>query len=691
VIVLVAEAQPARLRELVLALLDLDAGLRVCVKAPALLDVPAGATVLLRLRAQDSTWLNYTRPIFSERAWRVVLWDEDGVTAAIKEQAPDFFDWISHVVACSPGVPGFAVRGLRTAPRFPGVVWRGQDFERALAAADPDAVSTALSARAPYAELVAAAREAMGWLVCRDMASERDLVRLRWALAETGRVARCVLVEPTVDAPGWWPVSDEFASWDEMLQAIGGNEPAAAAFVAALLEREPGTGELAGELLDAGVSLAELATELRELDDPGAALARLANRRGLIAPDDVIERRAAPAVLRALDHDAEFEHARTQRAAKVTAALAIWCADSGQLDDWSLDDVDVWAWAGMAPAEVLALTVERPPHWTSVYWLEATLGTEQPSPAAVAWAQELDFADVAAHWENVYGLGHAEPVAQRRQDEPASTVSERRAQIRTLTKAWARTQARNQARLMTAVLRNVLGEQDGGRRLVELAGLLGDRGQHQEAEKLLRQALAILETSLGAEHPDVAAVLDGLAKVLKAQGRYDEAESLWRRAIAIGDQAGAAVHPASGNELRIGDLQQSPNGSIRSLQRERDLAVQVGRDLRVLASSNELGDMEMAAGNFDAARAHYSAGLDLATKLAAMEPGDAEAQRDLLASELRLARLEIRAQQQAEARRPLDAARVALERLDAAGSLRGDALLEKYRQDIIAIERELSP
>lgn len=726
-IVLVTEAQPARLRELVLALLDMDdrgAGLHICTKASPLLDVPLGATVVLRLRAEDNTWLNYTRPIFAERQWRAVLWDEDGATLDIKATAPDFFDWISHVVECPGGVPGFAVRGLQSAPPFPGVIWRGAGFARALAAAAPDAGTTALSARAPYAEMVATARQAPGWLVYRDLASARDLVRLRWALAESGRSARCALIEPTVKAPGWWPVSDAFATWEQMLDEIGGDDAAAAALVAALLEREPGTGALAGALRQAGTGLDEIAVELRSAADPGAALARMAHARGLIRAEDVIERSAAPAVLRGLDHDATIEQARAQLGASVHAALAAWRA--GRADEWSLAEAAMSSWAATAPADVPALPAERPERWSSVYWLEATLGQRQPAPAALAWAQELAHADVVAHWEQAYGHGRSEASTQQQEDE----MDMQRARV-------------NEGGMAAQRL-----QRDHARRLTDLADLLRQQGRHDEAERLARQALDVVEASVGAEHPDVATVLDVLARVLASWGRYNEAVDVLRRAVAITEQVLGPAHPAAAARRRslapletriaarsavsaqapragepapsmvshkngggadvLARLDEDSRAAVHTLLLEQsreyyekilELALRLveanpenaewQRDLSI--AYGELGDVEMAAGNLNAARARFDGAMTVIGKLVTLAPHDARYQCDLFAARLRLAQLDATEQQFAQARSHLDTARSVLARLDAAGLLRGDAQLDEYRQRMIDLERKLPP
>jgi hypothetical protein len=59
------------------------------------------------------------------------------------------------------------------------------------------------------------------------------------------------------------------------------------------------------------------------------------------------------------------------------------------------------------------------------------------------------------------------------------------------------------------------------------------RGDHAGAERLLRQALALQETTVGAQHPDVARTLNNLAIVCEMNGKLDDAEACYRRAYAI--------------------------------------------------------------------------------------------------------------------------------------------------------------
>ncbi len=69
--------------------------------------------------------------------------------------------------------------------------------------------------------------------------------------------------------------------------------------------------------------------------------------------------------------------------------------------------------------------------------------------------------------------------------------------------------------------------------LNNLAGLYETQGRLAEAESLYKRSLAIRETALGPDHPDVVLSLVSLASMYQAQGRYAEAEPLNRHSLAI--------------------------------------------------------------------------------------------------------------------------------------------------------------
>ena len=79
--------------------------------------------------------------------------------------------------------------------------------------------------------------------------------------------------------------------------------------------------------------------------------------------------------------------------------------------------------------------------------------------------------------------------------------------------------------------------------LEQEAQLYHAQGRYAEAEPLFRRSLAIAESALGPDHPDVATSLNNLAGLYRAQGRYAEAEPLFRRSLAIAEKALRPDHP----------------------------------------------------------------------------------------------------------------------------------------------------
>ena len=69
--------------------------------------------------------------------------------------------------------------------------------------------------------------------------------------------------------------------------------------------------------------------------------------------------------------------------------------------------------------------------------------------------------------------------------------------------------------------------------LHNLASLLVDRGNLDEAERLARRSLALYEKTLGPEDLETAGSLRLCARIARLRGRYDEADALAQRVLAI--------------------------------------------------------------------------------------------------------------------------------------------------------------
>jgi len=91
----------------------------------------------------------------------------------------------------------------------------------------------------------------------------------------------------------------------------------------------------------------------------------------------------------------------------------------------------------------------------------------------------------------------------------------------------------------------ILGESD--RRLVSILYQLWEvyRRQHDftKAEPYFWRALPIWEKSVGAEHPEMATSLTGLARLYQAKHEYQKAEPLVKQALKIREKAFGMDHP----------------------------------------------------------------------------------------------------------------------------------------------------
>ncbi len=96
-----------------------------------------------------------------------------------------------------------------------------------------------------------------------------------------------------------------------------------------------------------------------------------------------------------------------------------------------------------------------------------------------------------------------------------------------------------------AIVRRVYGKEHPhvAASLNNLALVLEDLGEYEEARRLFEQALAIVRRVYGKEHPHVALSLNNLAEVLAALGEYEEARRLFEQALAIVRKTLPAGHP----------------------------------------------------------------------------------------------------------------------------------------------------
>jgi tetratricopeptide (TPR) repeat protein len=521
-------ARPERLGELVRTLLPLAPDLEVHTEAPQLVEVRPGSTLVLVPRAEDADWLNINRPLFASRALRVVLFCTSEVTVALSRGAVDFLDWVSLRLECPTGPAPFAVAGLRCAlaARVPGIVWTGGDLEASFHAARPHRTLRRVSATKPYEELVAEAKTGGrgDWLAWTEVDGEFRLRRVRWALAETRRRTRAILVEPAVRSPGWWEVHGRVAELSEArerLRKAGAEQPGR---LAALVDLEPESIELLSGLLARGLDARPLEEELRKGGDPGAIVGRLASEHGVVTQRELVHGRAPSPALRAFA--AERARMRLLQEAELDAI------EQRLSQGEQLDAEDTAWWAGRAPSNREYL---KP------------IGRRGELAEVLLRGQPL----TGGTWERIASI------ALDAGDTDVAHTWARRAMEADPTKWAVLSQAlRSQGRYSEAesLLRRQFqnartSDTARGWVLHELAGVLIRQGQYAEAERLLRQSLVIKKQAPGTDHPAYSASLHELASVLERQGQYVEAEQLLRQSLSIDEQALGTDHPAYGASL----------------------------------------------------------------------------------------------------------------------------------------------
>jgi len=79
--------------------------------------------------------------------------------------------------------------------------------------------------------------------------------------------------------------------------------------------------------------------------------------------------------------------------------------------------------------------------------------------------------------------------------------------------------------------------------MIDAAQQAAAAGDYDAAERLLRDAVATQEATLGSSHPDLATTLNNLAFVCERTGKVDEAERGYRRAHAIAVASLSPGHP----------------------------------------------------------------------------------------------------------------------------------------------------
>lgn len=154
-----------------------------------------------------------------------------------------------------------------------------------------------------------------------------------------------------------------------------------------------------------------------------------------------------------------------------------------------------------------------------------------------------------------------------------------------------------------------------------LAVLLLQQGRLDEAEQHFRRSFALIETSLGREHPSTGRTAANLAALLVETNRPDEAEGLLRRALAIAENQPRQDPVALGiiHDNLAGAL--SASGKLDEVRQhhERALALFEGAlptlHPRLATARNNLGRHLLDIGDYAAAERELRTALSLAEEI----------------------------------------------------------------------------
>lgn len=521
---MIRDAQPARLRELVEMLEEIEEGFSFTTRADELAEIPPGGLVLLAVRDLDLDWLNLNRPLFAQRHLRAVLWADPSVSAILRSSAPDLHDWVSHFVRCPPGVPSFALEGLRVGLGWwPGVAWHGEGLDMALELVgihDHLTLSPSDEFQTLITSLSASGSRPIRWV---DVGTSHDVWRIRWALGWARHHGPNVLDNPVVAPPGWFEVRDhQLGVFDaaKQLHQVGIPDSCKAA---ARIELEPGP-------------IQELATRTSPLD--GSAL-----------DDEILTRvallRAAAHVQRPLhDNEAVLKTRRQlvrrlRRATKPATSrfeLALFASEERDVRKWpSWESFRLAIWtiehalrtgADTKEKQTILRLMERMEQDDILDFLAGrgwdydTIGAREPSKATVLDLDlELDDTTNALDPDSAPFLGE-----ELGWDAPVAV----RALARTILAMIERNEIETMAKVIADALDTAssqLGEEDPDFGIVaRVVGIgLGMVGEYPRASEMLAHARDILPEAW--ELRD--AVSAELAMVYALRGRFIEAlESL---------------------------------------------------------------------------------------------------------------------------------------------------------------------
>ncbi len=572
--IVVRGADDGCLGTVVRALLPSAASLGVHLDPQALAQVPLGSLQILRPKADDASWLPQALAHAAARELRLVLWLTEGVSADPDELlGATAFDCPTHPA-------GHGVQGMHAGAHGPGVEWLGGPLSPTLEAAHPERAIRWVTASASYDELLASVAAAGDdWACWTDVDGQFTLRRLRWALAESGRWGRSVLVEPEISSPGWWPVHAQLAPLDQSIERLAQAGAVQPGRLAALAGLELEGVDLVEVLLATEAPEAELEAAMLGAVDPGAALARLGRSRGLFTDDDVVNRLVAPPIQRAFGADQAIGALRTERFSRIGEQVL----DS---EDVPMDLLGSWATttALPIPAKVLDWSTGQATAWLVEAALRHGPETADDWRAIADAAIRMGDAHVAARWADTA------LACEQDDDITRSRCLYTRARADYRLGAYADSETRLRSAL--EIQERMLGpdHHEVSRTLHALGQALNRLERYPQALAIYNRTRDIEQRILEPGHPDMAVTLHAIGQVMVHLNRYPEATRAFEQALEIKEEKLGPEHPSVASTLHaIGQAKTRQGKYKEALEAfQRDLRItrkQLGKDHPTLGPS----------------------------------------------------------------------------------------------------------
>ncbi|GHO53832.1 helix-turn-helix domain-containing protein [Ktedonobacter robiniae] len=157
--------------------------------------------------------------------------------------------------------------------------------------------------------------------------------------------------------------------------------------------------------------------------------------------------------------------------------------------------------------------------------------------------------------------------------------------------------------------------------LYKAAAYLMTRGNYEQAEPLLLNALSIQQSILGENHPDTARTLNDLGDLYFIRGSYKEADSYLQKALSVRQQVSGTNHPDVAETLnRLANLYRTQGNYNLAIPAELEAikiskAVFGGSNLLVAKSYYNLAKIYEAQGDYQQAEKYCKLALQIQEQL----------------------------------------------------------------------------